>query len=170
MNRRLVEMERTSHNCVIAPRTFESIVLPSETEGQRVPALRFGDPRVMALLAAWCIIVPAPRGVRNAILRPHVAALLGHDYTSHQMTYDLRRLRQEGLIERLPHSHRYVLTPLGRRVALFFTKAFIRILRPGLARIDPALPPDASDPLAAAWRKMDAAATCWPKRRGSPTT
>ena len=32
------------------------------------------------------------------------------------MTYDLRRLRLHGLIERVPHSHRYRVTLLGARI------------------------------------------------------
>ena len=58
------------------------------------------------------------------------------------MTYDLRRLRLHGLIERLPGSHRYRVTAEGLRVALFFTRTYARILRPGLARISSAAPPD----------------------------
>ncbi len=38
------------------------------------------------------------------------------------MTYDLRRLRLHGLIERMPHTNTYVLTPEGIRVAVFYTK------------------------------------------------
>src|SRR4029453_5619390 len=49
--------------------------------------------------------------------------------------------------------HDYVLTPGGRCIALFFTKAYAHVLRPGLARLHPGLPPDASDALAVAWRK-----------------
>ena len=37
------------------------------------------------------------------------------------MTYDLRRLRLHGLIERIPHTHRYRPTPLGWRTAWFYT-------------------------------------------------
>ena len=39
------------------------------------------------------------------------AGLLERDYTTHQMAYDLRRLRLHGLIERIPRTHRYTLTP-----------------------------------------------------------
>jgi len=46
-----------------------------------------------------------------------MGTLLDRPYTSRHATYDLRRLRRKGLIERLPHSHRYQLTPVGRRVA-----------------------------------------------------
>jgi predicted MarR family transcription regulator len=38
------------------------------------------------------------------------------------MTYDLRRLRLHGLIQRIPHTNTYVLTPDGQRVAAFYTK------------------------------------------------
>ncbi len=54
------------------------------------------------------------------------------------MTYDLRRLRLHGLIERIPHTQRYRVTREGLRTALFFTRVYGRILRPGLARIIPA--------------------------------
>ena len=53
------------------------------------------------------------------------------------MTYDLRRLRLAGLIRRIEHTNRYVLTPDGIRVAVFYTKLHNRLLRP-LARRRPA--------------------------------
>ena len=57
------------------------------------------------------------------------------------MTYDLRRLRLHGLIERIPHTNRYRPTPLGWRTAWFFTHAYNRFCRTGIAHItDPATP------------------------------
>jgi hypothetical protein len=53
------------------------------------------------------------------------------------MTYHLRRLRLHGLIERIAGTHNYRLTNQGRRTALFRTRSFNRILRPGLAQIIP---------------------------------
>jgi hypothetical protein len=160
INHRLLALERTSHNCVISSRTFQSVVLPSDADGQHAPGLRFGDPRVMAALAALCLFLPTPDGFTNRMLRERVARL--HDpgpkpYSAARMTYDLRRLRLKGFIQRLPGKHRYVLTPLGRRVALFFSKTYARILRPGLARLDPDLPPNPADSLAHAWRRVDIA-------------
>ncbi|HUR17904.1 MAG TPA: hypothetical protein VMZ51_03075 [Acidimicrobiales bacterium] len=52
------------------------------------------------------------------------------------MTYDLRRLRLHGLIERIPRTNTYVLTPEGARVALFYTKVHGRLLRPLVAGAD----------------------------------
>jgi len=65
------------------------------------------------------------------------------------MTYDLRRLRLHRLIERIPKSHRYHVTPAGLRIALFFSRTYAR-LRPKLAQIMPAGPPGDS-PLRAAF-------------------
>ena len=49
------------------------------------------------------------------------------------MTYDLRRLRLHGLIRRAPGTHRYHVTDRGLRIALFFTRSYVRLLRPGLS-------------------------------------
>jgi hypothetical protein len=53
------------------------------------------------------------------------------------MTYRLRRLRLNGMIERLPNSYSYRVTQAGFRVALFFTRTYNRLLRPGLAAVLP---------------------------------
>ncbi len=63
--------------------------------------------------------------------------------TPGRMTYDLRRLRLHGLIERIPGSHRYQVTEFGLRVALFLTRLHNRLVRPGLSQIaghDPPCP------------------------------
>lgn len=49
--------------------------------------------------------------------------------TQGRMTYDLRRLRLHGLIERIPGSHRYQVTDLGLAAALFLTRAHNRLIR-----------------------------------------
>jgi hypothetical protein len=76
--------------------------------------LRFGDPRVMALAGALCQTLLAATGFTSKNLRVLIAGLLGSAYTPGQMTYDLRRLRLNGLIRRLPIS-RAALRP--RRLA-----------------------------------------------------
>ncbi len=93
------------------------------------------------MLVLYCLL---PQGFANKDVRPHLAALLGLDpsaMTPGKMTYDLRRLRLHGLIARVPHTHRYRVTDEGLRTALFFTRVYARILRPGLARIAPTAPP-----------------------------
>jgi hypothetical protein len=43
------------------------------------------------------------------------------------------------VIERLPNSFRYRVTEFGLRAALFFTRVYNRLLRPGLAAALPGL-------------------------------
>lgn len=72
------------------------------------------------------------------------------------MTYDLRRLRLHGLIERIPSSHRYRVTDFGFRSALFLVRSYVRLLRPGLAVLGPREPPLPSQ-LRKAFTRVDAA-------------
>ena len=139
--------------------TFTEVTRPSDRDGQHAPALRFGEPRVMAVMAAVVGFTHLLAGFDNPTLVQLVATLLDQPYTSRQATYDLRRLKRKGLIVRLPGHHRYQLTPLGRRVAVLFTKTYGRVLAPGLAALDPRLPPELTSrsPLAIAWRQFDCA-------------
>jgi hypothetical protein len=140
VNHRLLMIERAGQDCAIETALFERISQPYAREGQRTGALRFGDPRVMALAGALGVMVHAVSGFTNKSLRSLVAGLLGADYTANQMTYDLRRLRLHGLIERLPHTNTYVTTPEGLRAALFYTKVHDRILGPLLSPDRPPAP------------------------------
>ncbi len=154
INHRLLTLERTAQHCAVASQTVEHVVLPTKDEGQRAPALRWGDPRVMALFSALSGFAFCPEGFLNRTLRERVAAL--HDpgpsgYSPSRMSYDLRRLRLKGIVVRVRKSHRYVLTPLGRRIAIFMSKTFSRVVRPVLHRLDPGLAVDAPDELRAAW-------------------
>ena len=130
VNRKLLEVERVSQQCVLTQDALDRLQSPTVEAGQRVSALRFGDPRVMALLQAIAGFTHLPRGFRNRDLRPQVEALLGRPYTHTQMTYDLRRLRLKGVIHRIPKTHRYTATTYGLKVAFFYSKLYLRILRP----------------------------------------
>lgn len=151
VNRRLLECERAGQGCAIETALWERISQPSLQEGQRTGALRFGDPRAMALTGALCIGLLSVVGFTNKTLRGLVSQLLDRPYTRTQMTYDLRRLRLLGLIQRLPKSNTYILTPDGQRVAITYTKLGHRLLPPLLAADRPPAPP----PLRAAWQTID---------------
>ena len=134
VNRQLLETEQVSHNCRLSRPSLDRVQSSTVEQGQRASAMRFGDPRVMALMQALTRFVHLPHGFRHRDLRPQVAALLGlslEQYTPGRMTYDLRRLRLKGLISRVKKTHRYIVTTYGLRVALFFSKLYLRILRPG---------------------------------------
>jgi hypothetical protein len=146
-NRRLLDVQKISHDCSIGEDAFDGVVHPAEVEGQRAAALRFGDKRVQALFAVLVVFSLPLRGFTNQEMRLLIAQLLGLDpanYPLGKMTYDLRRLRLHGIMERIPHSHRYQITPNGLRIALFFSRTYARLLRPKLAEIMPAVPPSQS--------------------------
>jgi len=139
-NRRLLELERLSHDCMLAETTFQAIERPINRAGQRASGLRFADPRVHNLWHALLLFRLLADGFRCADLRQHLADLEGRSAQTigrGTITYQLRRLRLHGMIERLPHSHRYRVTDLGWRSALFFTRTYNRLLRPELAAILP---------------------------------
>jgi hypothetical protein len=157
-NARLCEAEASDAAPAPDVATFEQVVLPSETpDGLHAPGLRFGDRRVMALLSAIVGFAHLVVGFDNPTLASLVGGILDRPYNSRQATYDLRRLRRKGIITRIPNTHRYELTPLGRRVAVLFTKAHGRVLAPGLSWLDPGLPPDVArrSALATTWRQFD---------------
>jgi hypothetical protein len=143
-NRRLLKVQRISHDSTLGEDAFAKVNEPAVVEGQRAAGLRFGDSRVLALLTAILFFNLLPRGFSNKELRGPLAQLLGLEpghFTQGKMTYDLRRLRLHGLIERIPESHRYRVTDFGLRAALLITRTYNCVLRPGLAAANDNNPP-----------------------------
>jgi hypothetical protein len=138
-NRRLLTVQRLSHDPTIGADAITALTSPTHSPtGHRVPGLPFDSTRSQALLAALVIFRLLPHGFRNRDLRAHLAPLLGtpaENMTAGQLSYDLRRLRHHGLIQRAPGTHRYTVTNHGLHLALFLTRAHTRLLRPGLSDI-----------------------------------
>ena len=157
-NQRLCDAQAADAHPAPDVAAFARVTQPStDIDGLPAPGLRFGDPRVMAVLAALVGFTYLLAGFTNRQLVERVSTLLDTDYTSRQATYDLRRLRRKALITRIPKTFRYQLTPNGRQVAVLFTKAYGRVLTPGLAACDLAVPDEIAQrsPLAVAWRRLD---------------
>jgi hypothetical protein len=140
-NDRLLEQEQISQDCFLSLQEMRELGQSSLMEdGQRASALRFADPRIMAVLEVLACHAYIPKEIGNRSLRGAVAQRLEgvlDRYSSAQMTYDLRRLRLKGLIERIGNSHRYRLTELGIKVVTFFTKLYHRLFAPGLTALLP---------------------------------
>jgi hypothetical protein len=157
-NRRLCDAEAADAQPAPDLATFDQVTRPSTSDdGLYAPGLRFGDPRVVAVLTTivgFCYLLD---GFTNAQLTERVRGLRSVPYPSRQGTYDLRRLKRKGLIHKIKGTHRYQLTGLGRRVAVLFTKTYGRVLTSGLSVLDPKLPEEvaARSPLATAWRCLE---------------
>ena len=109
---------------------FQDVTRPSTTQDAlHAPGLRFGDPRVMATLAATCRFAHVFADFANRDLREAVAFLLGCD------TPPARRPTtcagsDEGSWSPASPDLPLPAQPLGREIAVFFTKAYSRILTP----------------------------------------
>ena len=162
-NRRLLDVQRLSHDCAIGEMTVDQVHRPVVVAGQRAPALRFLDPRVLALFCALVMFRLLPEGFTARDLRQHVGPLLGlapDALPAGRVTYDLRRLRLHGVIERQPKRHRYRVTDAGLRLALFLPRVWARTLRPGLAIVMPDRAPN-DGRLRRAFEQLEHAMDAW---------
>ncbi len=92
------------------------------------------------------------------------------DYSPPQASYDLRRLRLKGFIERVEHTNTYRVTPLGRRMTTFLTKLATRVVIPALTELDTLLrpPKTTSHQLRDAWRAYEPPWTPWSEGASPP--
>ena len=143
-NRRLLRVQSLSHDTLLGSEAFENLHRPALIDQRRVPPLRFDDLRVHAVLACLLVFNLLPMGFANRQLRELVAPLLcleAHEYRASRATYDLRRLRMRGLIERIPSTNRYRVTEAGQRIALCYCRVHRRALGPALsALLDKTMP------------------------------
>jgi hypothetical protein len=136
--RRVLHVQKTSQDFAMSEALFREVTGPQCVDGQRASALKFGDPVVFALFSVLVLFRLLPCGFRSRDLREHIASLLGHDpshWTQGRLTYQLRRLRLHALIERVPDTHRYVVTERGYRLALWLSRCQARVLRPSLSEV-----------------------------------
>src|SRR6266516_1969514 len=137
---------------ILANPVIERIARPTSDEaGRRIPAMRFGDPRVQALAGALTVWDFAVSGITNQRLRAWMTGLRGVPYSMNQASYDLARLRRNGLIERIARTNTYRLTPDGLTFALVYSRVHDQVLYPLTAHDQPIAAPA---PIRAAWRAI----------------
>ena len=159
-SRRLLDVQRISHDPAEGAAALAALTTPvTSPAGTRTAGMPVTSPRVQALLTALCVFRLLPNGFTNRDLRNCLAPLLGlipEAMTSGQISYDLRRLRIHGLIQRIPGTFRYQVTVTGIRQARFLTRLTQRLLIPGLSQLTDPSPPVPTR-LRAADRAYDAA-------------
>jgi len=159
-SRRLLDVQRISHDPADGAAALAALTnTVTSPAGTRTAGMPVTSPRVQALLTALCVFRLLPNGFTNRDLRNCLAPLLGltpEAMTSGQISYDLRRLRIHGLIQRIPGTFRYQVTVTGIRQARFLTRLTQRLLIPGLSQLTDPSPPVPTR-LRAADRAYDAA-------------
>ena len=112
-NRRLLRVQRLSHDPTDGADALAAITDPITTDtGQRVPGLRFTDPRAQALLSAICVFRLLPRGFTHRDLRHHLAPQLGLLTRGHDQRAD--HLRPTPAAPARPHRPHPAHPPLPR--------------------------------------------------------
>jgi hypothetical protein len=143
-NRRLLRVQRLDHDPITGITALHTVTDPLTTAtGTRISGLRLGQQRSHALLSALLIFRLQPNGFRNAEFRALTGQLRGlppNQVSANQMTYDLRRLREHGLITRVAHSQRYEVTDTGLHTAMLLTRVHERLLPTALAHVNEPLP------------------------------
>ena len=116
-NRRLLDAECISHDPATGADALDALTSPVISPAcTYIPGMRFTSHRVQALLSACCALALRPAGFTSRDLRHYLAPQLAktaEDMTSGQISYDLRRLRAHQIIQRIPHSRSYQVTPEG---------------------------------------------------------
>ena len=142
VNAPLLDAERVGQGCVLANPAFERIAHPTLTADG-------GEPRpcVSATLGSrpWpapCVSVVAVTGITNRSLRALMTGLLGATYSMNQASYDLARLRLNGLIIRIPRRNTYGLTGDGLASRSSTPNCTTACCVPLLAADQPQAPPE----------------------------
>src|SRR5271157_3655604 len=76
-NRRVLRVQTISQDFAMSEELFREVTGPRRVGDQRASALRFGDPKVQALLGVLVLFRLLPCGFRSRDLREHIAPLLG---------------------------------------------------------------------------------------------
>jgi hypothetical protein len=108
--------------------------------GKRIPGLKLDHPRQLALMQAVVRFAHLATGgsFTTADLHAPMAKALGCSIEQLPLStvrYELSKLRAKEFVEKLPHSRRYQLTPLGYRLCVVFLKLFHKIYAPLAAAI-----------------------------------
>ena len=116
-------------------------------QGRRIPGLKLDHPRQLALLQALVRFAHLAAGgtFTTRELHPQVAQALGLAPAQYKLTslrYELSKLWAKGLVEKVPHSHRYRLLPEGYRLCVVYLKLFDKIYAPLTAGLLKPLPAD----------------------------
>jgi hypothetical protein len=87
---------------------LDELPLPSELGATRTGGIDLNKPRIRAALSAALALTAAPHGFTVAEFTARVCAMTRHNsYTIRQATYDLRKLRGKGLVDKPGRTRRY---------------------------------------------------------------
>ena len=108
--------------------TLEALPLPSQVGRSRVAGIDVNRPRMVAVLQAVVALSTIPSGLSSQELAAKVRELRGQsegEYSPRQASYDLKKLRVKGMVERVGKSRRdAAIEPGWRTMATVAMVAF----------------------------------------------
>jgi hypothetical protein len=141
---RFLKAQAAAYAPALGRGSFQRLVTPSEKEGKRVAAIRFGTTWAMQILTALVCAGLSFRAFSNRDLRQVLIRRLGVDPQEARPTrvgYELRKLMGKGLVHKIPRRNGYTLTDTGYGTIMFLVKTHERLLTPGLDALDTLLEP-----------------------------
>ena len=106
----------------------------SDLGGSPVAGIDMNQPRMQAVLEGVVALAIQPKGFKASELAERVRQMPGMQlYTSRQASYDLRKLRAKGVVNRIPDSLRYEHLPQGLKAAAALLTIRNRVIVPLLA-------------------------------------
>jgi hypothetical protein len=130
---RFMDVLRSVEACWVTDDTLEQLPEPSQVGNSRVAGVDLNRSRMRAVLRAVVVLSSQVRGFRVEHLASLVAEILGTAYTPRQASYDLRKLRGKGLIEKIERTRRYECSIEGLRTIMAVVLLREKVIKPILA-------------------------------------
>jgi hypothetical protein len=151
INNRYLDVQQDVMETYVDRDYLRGLRQPTIRGKRRTPGLKPDDERLLAVMQALVRFAPLATGgqFRTKDLHEGVAHALGKTsdtYKKTQLRYDLSKLREKGLVEKVEGTQCYRLTPEGYRVCLLFLKLQKRIAAPLVSGILDPSPADADFP------------------------
>ena len=133
MVERFCEVLHSVEACWVTDEMMEQLPGPSQVGSSRTAGIDLNRPRMRAVLSALLPLSARYRRFRVEQLAKTVQSALGQQYSSRQASYDLKKLRGKGLVQKLEGTRRYTCPPDSLRIIMAVVTLRERVLKPLLA-------------------------------------
>jgi hypothetical protein len=157
MVQRFLEVLRSVDACWVTDETLESLPEPSQVGASRLAGVDLNRKRIRTVMMAVVALSIDSRGFRVEQVAERVGQTLGQPYTSRQASYDLKKMRGKGLVEKLTGTRRYVCPADGLRTIMSAVVLRERVIKPilsGTVTRRRGRPPKSQDPLDRYYRAL----------------
>jgi hypothetical protein len=130
---RFATFEAEALNVHVDYSLFQRLALPIASGKTRIPGIKIQDTRIIRLMEVLLHSATKISGWRTADIHRSILEafhLKADDYTLAQLRYDIRKLKQHGLVQRDGKRYSYHLTEEGNKAALMFVLFHKRVCGP----------------------------------------